>query len=73
MYRPVPNSRETLAYYQGESYGEMVISSVNGAKNWEVMGEDENILYAYLVESLFPCDEVVLDIAFTVKLAKVMN
>ena len=71
VYRPVPNSRETLAYYQGESYGEMVISSVNGAKNWEVMGEDENILYAYLERSLFPGDRVVLDIGFLLKLANV--
>lgn len=73
LYQPVPASCKSAAYYGGESYGETSISSVNGAKNWEVMGEDENILYAYLVESLFPGDEVVLDIAFTVKLAKVKH
>ena len=59
------------AYYQGDSYGEMVISSVNGAKSWEIAGEDENILYAYLPQSLYPEDKVVLDIAFMTKLAKV--
>lgn len=71
LYRPVSKAYESAAYYQGESYGEMVISSVNGAKNWEVMGEDENILYAYLERSLFPGDKVVLDIGFLLKLANV--
>ena len=71
LYAPVSKGYETAAYYQGESYGEMVISSVNGAKNWEVMGEDENILYVYLERSLFPGEEVVLDIGFLLKLANV--
>ena len=71
LYRPVPTALENAAYYKGESFGEMVISSVNGAKNWEVMGEDENILYAYLERSLFPGDKVVLDIGFMLKLAHV--
>lgn len=71
IYRPISTAHEGVAYYQGESYGEMVISSVNGAKNWEVMGEDENVLYAYLERSLFPGDKVVLDIGFLLKLANV--
>ncbi len=68
-YRPVSKTYESVAYYAGESYGEMVISSVNGAKNWEVMGEDENILCAHLERSLYQGDEVVLDIGFLLKLA----
>ncbi len=71
LYRPVSKTYEGAAYYAGESYGETVISSVNGAKNWEVLGEDENILYAYLERSLFPGDSVVLDIGFMTKLAAV--
>ncbi|MBQ7924648.1 MAG: M1 family metallopeptidase [Clostridia bacterium] len=71
VYKPVSAAVENAAYYAGESYGEMVISSVNGAKNWEVMGEDENVLYAYLERTLYPGDKVVLDIAFMVRLAKV--
>lgn len=71
LYRPVSKTVENSAYYAGESYGEIVISSVNGAKNWEVMGEDENILYVYLMNSLFPGEQVVLDIGYVVKLAKV--
>ncbi len=71
LFKPVSKTYESEAYYKGESYGEMVISSVNGAKNWEVMGEDENILYVYLERSLFPRDKVVLDIGFLLKLASV--
>ena len=71
LYKPVAMGVQGEAYYAGESYGEMVISSVNGAKNWEIAGEDENILYAYLERSLFPGDKVVLDIGFTVRFAKV--
>ena len=71
LYKPVSTAYESAAYYAGESYGEMVISSVHGSKNWEVMGEDENILYAYLERSLYPGDRVVLDIGFMTKLANV--
>lgn len=71
LQKPVPAAYESAAYYGGESYGEMVVSSVNGAKSWEVMGEDENILCAELERSLYPGDKIVLDISFLVKLAKV--
>lgn len=71
LYTPVPKACKDSAYYAGESYGEIVVSSVNGVKNWEVAGEDENILYAYLTEPLYTGDRAVLDIAFTLKLAKV--
>lgn len=71
LYRPISTAYENSAYYQGESYGEIAISSVNGSKNWEVMGEDENILYVDLQSPLYPDDEVVLDIGFITKLANV--
>ncbi len=71
LYSPVSKAYQSSAYYSGESYGEMVISSVNGAKNWEVMGEDENILYVYLERALYPGDKVVLDVGFITKLAAV--
>ena len=71
VYRPVSSAFAKSAYYDGESYGEMVISSVNGAKNWEVMGEDRNILYVFLEKSLYPDEKVVLDIGFMTKLANV--
>lgn len=71
LYKPVSSACESEAYYAGESYGEMVVSSVNGAKTWEVAGEDENILYVETERSLFPGERVVLDVGFLVKLAKV--
>ena len=71
LYKPVANAYKNTAYYDGDSYGEMVISSVSGSKNWEVMGEDENILYVYLERSLYPNERVVLDIGFLTKLANV--
>ncbi len=71
LLKPVSKTYQDVAYYAGESYGEMVISSVNGAKSWEVLGEDENVLQVHLIESLFPEDKIVLDVGFLVKLAKV--
>lgn len=71
LYKPVSTAYADSAYYAGESYGEMTISSVHGSKNWEVMGEDENILYVYLTSSLYPGDKVVLDIGFITKLANI--
>ena len=71
LYKPVSVAYQGAAYYDGESYGEMVISSVHGSKNWEVMGEDENVLYVYLERALYPNEEVVLDIGFLTKLAAV--
>ncbi len=68
---PVLKSYLNAAYYQGESFGEMVISSVTGAKNWEILGDDENILYVYLQEELYPNESLVVDIGFLVKLARV--
>ena len=70
---PIDTVYKNEAYYQGADYGETVISSVNGAKNWEVLGQDENILYAYLEQSLFPGDEVVLDVGFTVKIPRISH
>ena len=71
LYQPISSAYRDAAYYDGESYGEISISSVHGSKNWEIMGEDKNILYVYLERSLFPGDKVVLDIGFITKLAAV--
>ena len=73
LYSPISSSYIEEAFYEGESYGEMTISSVRGSKNWEVMGEDENVLYAYLERPLYPDESVVLDVGFMTKLAKVKH
>lgn len=69
LIKPIAAAYESAAYYKGKNYGEMVISSVHGAKNWEVLGEDENVLYVYLERPLYTGEQVVLDIGFLLKLA----
>lgn len=69
LFSAVPTSMRDEVYYRGESYGGITISSVLGAKGWEVEGEDENILVAELETPLFTGEKVVLDIGFTTRLA----
>lgn len=57
-------------YYAGASYGGITVSSVLGAKGWEVDSEDENILTVTTETPLYPGDGVVLDIGFTTRLPK---
>ena len=71
LYSPISTAYEGAAYYDGESYGEISISSVHGSKNWEIIGEDENILLVFLERDLYPDDKVVLDIGFLTKFANV--
>lgn len=71
IYKPVSPAYTAAAYYEGESYGKMEISSVTGGRSWEVLGKDENILCVYPAETLYPGDKITLDISFLTKLAKV--
>lgn len=73
LYSPISPSVRDVAYYAGESFGETAISSVNGSKSWEVVGDDENILEVELIETLYPGDKVVIDISFLTKLAAVAH
>ena len=73
LFSAVPTSMKDEAYYRGESYGDISISSVLGAKSWEVEGEDENILTAELETPLYTGEKVVLDIGFTTRLAYVKH
>ena len=71
LYQPISSTYKDSAYYAGDSYGEISISSVHGSKNWEIAGEDGNILYVYLERVLSPGDKVVLDIGFITRFAEV--
>ena len=71
VFRPVSTAYVSTAYYNGKNYGGMEISSVNGAKSWDITGEDCNVLSVTLEESVFPGEKVVLDVGFLTKLAKV--
>ncbi len=70
-YPPVSSLYNLSAYYAGESYGGIEISSVEGAKSFEVCGEDENILSVLLNEALYPGDSADLKISFVTTLANV--
>ena len=71
VYRPIPSAYTATAYYEGDSYGSMTITSVNGAKNWEIVGEDANILQVDLPKRVSLGEEVTVDIGFITRLAKV--
>ncbi len=59
------------AYYDGASYGGVEIVSVEGAKSFEVCGEDENILCVHLGGGLEAGERVTLKFTYTVTLPKV--
>lgn len=70
LYSPIPYEALDEAYYAGENYGGIVVSSVLGSVGYEIGGADENILYAQLQSPLPPEGRVTLDIGFSTKLAK---
>lgn len=62
---------QASAYYNGKSYGDMEIVSVSPCKDWEVCGEDENILRIDLEKELFPAESVTVNIEYVLTLAQV--
>lgn len=59
------------AYYQGKSYGNMIVHSVEGANSWTMTGDDEAFLSVTLPTPCYPDQTVKLGIAYTVTLANV--
>ena len=70
LYRPVSDELNSRAYYNGESYGQMEITSVEGGQ-WDICGEDENILEILLPQTLGEGDSCEVTIAYTLTLAEV--
>lgn len=70
-YKPVSDSFKTRAYYAGESYGGLKISSVENCANWSVGGEDENILTVELNNPVYPGESVQVDIDYVLTAAKI--
>ena len=61
-------------YYNGASYGDIRIDNVyieNQTSDFEICGEDENILKVYLKQSLQPQQNVLIEIDFFVKLPNI--
>ena len=71
LYPAVGVGEKEDAYYSGESYGEITITSVNGGKTWAIEGADENILSVALVRPVSKGEEITLDISFVTELANV--
>lgn len=70
---PVPQGFSASAYYAGKSYGQMQILSAEGegVSDWEIAGQDENILRVHFREPLGAGDEAVVAIRFSLTLARV--
>lgn len=71
LYSPIAYDVMSEAYYAGESYGEITVSSVLGSANFEILGEDKNLLCVNLLKPIAPEERVVLDIGFSTRLAKI--
>ena len=71
VHSPISKSLEQSAYYDKKSYGGIEITSVVGAKGFEIAGEDKNVLAIALDAPLFPDEKVTLDIGFITLLAQV--
>ena len=71
VYSPIGYDVWTEAYYDGESYGEITVSSVLGGSNYDITGADKNILAVRLQAPLSPESRVTLDIGFSTRLALV--
>ncbi|MDE7082834.1 MAG: M1 family metallopeptidase [Clostridia bacterium] len=71
LYSPVSDTYKNRAYYAGESYGGMEIENVKNCAGWNIGGEDENILTVNLLTPIYPEDNVVLTVHYTLTLAKV--
>ena len=62
-------------YYKGSSYGDIFISNVtfndNNVAEYEICGDDENILKVFFLESLQPQEIIEINIEFEVKLPNI--
>jgi hypothetical protein len=71
LFSPIGYDVMAEAYYAGDSYGEIVVSSVLGGGNYEITGADKNVLSVRLVEPLAPEERITVDIGFSTRLAKI--
>ena len=74
-FKPISTQYENRAYYKGESYGQMQVFSVKqGQKSldFDVLGQDQNILEIKLDNELFPNESVEVEIEFSLTLANVI-
>lgn len=71
-FRPVSSGHTASAYYSGLNYGEMNIKSVEGqVLEWQICGQDENILSVTLSKGVFPNEKCELEIEYSLLFAKI--
>ena len=75
-YKPIAEQYKYKAYYNGESYGDIVIDRVMNAcekdLEFSVSGVDKNILEVFLDGEVFPSESVSVVIEYTLTLAEVI-
>ncbi len=71
VQRPVSDLFAPSAYYAGKSYGHITVHAVEGAAEFEVGGEDENILTVKLPKPLAAGERVALTVEYEVLLPKI--
>lgn len=67
-YAPVSSAMQAQTYYDGPSYGAMEITAVEGGQ-WQVCGEDQNILEITLGATLYPDERAQVVINYELTLA----
>ena len=75
-YSPVSPQQTAQSYPDGLSYGDMKVNDVRHGKeqlNFQICGEDYNILSVALTEEIFPEECVEISIDFTLNLANVIS
>lgn len=69
-YAPVSELYSPAAYYSGKSYGGIEVKSVSGGE-FEIGGEDANILSVRLEKEIFPDEQIEIAFEFETTLAKI--
>ena len=75
-YSPIQPQYTSICYPNGINYGQMQINSClqeGKALQYEICGDDQNILLVNLLEEVFPTQKVTIEINFVVTLANVVS
>lgn len=71
-YKPVSDNFFGACYYDGASYGGIEINSLTGGE-YEICGEDENILSVAMKEPLYPDECATVTMSYTLTLPRAMH
>lgn len=75
-FSPISKANHSKCYYAGESYGGIEIESVIQNDNkvqFEITGEDKNVLTVYLENEVFPNEQTQVKITFVSTIPKVIS